>query len=89
MISRASSRSFCLLILLFQISYLGPVFIKFGYNDMAKFYKMTCSLHDAYGSHLYKRDFPLGTDISAIKKMNSTFGRLARFVLFGDPKLCS
>ena len=65
------------------------MFIKFGWHDTTEFYKMTCSLHDAYGSQIYARDFPPSTDITTIKKMDSTFGRLARFALFGDPKLCS
>ena len=73
----------------FQISHLGPVFIKFGYPEQSsQLYSKTCSLHDAYGGHIYDTAFPRGTDVITIKKMNSTFGRMARFVLFGDPKLC-
>ena len=71
------------------ISYLGPVFIKFGYHEQwTQLYKKTCSLHDAYAGHIYDTAFPRATDVITIKKMNSTFGRMARFVLFGDPKLC-
>ena len=72
-----------------QISHLGPIFIKFGWTETKTFYWQTCSLGESYMAHLYSKHFNLGTGINTIKRDKSTFGRLARFVLFGDAKLCS
>ncbi|XP_012937542.1 uncharacterized protein LOC106011667 [Aplysia californica] len=72
------------------ITVLGPVFIKFGpaKSDQHRMYEENCSLWKSFAAHLYKREIPQNADFHFVKTVNTTFGRIARFVLFGDSRIC-
>ena len=77
------------------MSALGPIFIKFGFpsKDQKKFYKKECSLQPSFAAHLYSRNYPTtdrtnSEQLTYVKSARTTFGRLARYVLFGDAAPC-
>ena len=75
------------------MSALGPIFIKFGFKDQSKLYRQECSLHPSYSVHLYKGNYQGKWKLSSeqledAKTVTSTFGRLVRYVLFGDVTPC-
>jgi len=71
------------------VSALGPVLIKFGWEDTDAFYNQECSLGESHSAHLYRRGYPEQADMTLVRTERSTFGRLARYVLFGDPNVCA
>ena len=84
---------FLQLCLLPQVTVLGPVFIKFGHKHTDKLYLHNCHLGQSAGVHLYGRAPYLhgrkfSTSLDHIRTANTTFGRVARYVLFGDAAIC-
>ncbi|XP_012934984.1 uncharacterized protein LOC106011108 [Aplysia californica] len=71
------------------MSELGPIFIKFGPANQEKLYKRNCHLKESYAAHLFKGALPKNADFEYVKKINTTFGRIARYILFGDSNLCN
>ena len=68
----------------------GPVFHHLGWwpLDRNRLYKQPCDVFDAFGQHLYHKQYPKTADIEYIKTANTTFGILARYLFFNDGENC-
>ena len=68
----------------------SPAFIRFGWKLVDELYKKSCSIGDSFGAHLYAWDYYYSNklDFEYFKKANTTYGRLARYVLFNNAEIC-
>ncbi|XP_012941552.1 uncharacterized protein LOC106012621 [Aplysia californica] len=71
------------------IQEFAPLFIKYDWQRLHNLYRKSCSLGDSFGAHLYASSYPEKADFEYLKTTDSTFGRLARYVLFGDARICT
>ena len=66
----------------------SPAFIRFGWKLLGNLYFKSCSIGDSFGAHLYEEFYPNNVDLDYLKTANTTYGRLARYVLFNDAEIC-
>ena len=70
----------------------GPVFIRYDWSLIHHLYTYPtgCSVGDSFGAHLYSMAYP-STDLldwAYVTTANTTFARLARYVLLNDGRSC-
>ncbi|XP_005097595.2 uncharacterized protein LOC101848658 [Aplysia californica] len=68
---------------------IGSAFLTFNYRNTEKLYLQECQMGDVFGQHFFRRDYPANVDLNYVKTAPTTFGRLARYILFNDAKLCT